>query len=65
MVTVVNELGERIEITDKIEMENAILASNMSKFSQSLQYLYVRKPVHPYSNKKHSIPRYRVILSLW
>ena len=45
MVTVVNELGERIEITDKIEMENAILASNMSKFSQSFHTPCYQSPL--------------------
>jgi len=45
VVTITNANGEKVELTDKRDIEAAILASNQSKFSQSFHTLFYQSPL--------------------
>lgn len=45
MITTTDSKGSRIDITDKAEMEKAILASNHEKFSQSFHTPFYQDPL--------------------
>jgi hypothetical protein len=46
MVTYIDSYGKRINITNKLEIEQAILNSNRKKFSQSFHTPFYKDPLH-------------------
>jgi len=45
MVTYIGSYGKRIDITNKLDMEQAILDSNKKKFSQSFHTPFYKDPL--------------------
>jgi len=72
MIAVVGEDGNRVDITDRKEMERAILDNNKAKFSQSFHTPFYRSPLKEALDFKDSLtwPRQYLracmkLMSLW